>query len=44
MTPVREFTVAVSETGTRDEDFREAVRGSLPEKARSGSRPTKASS
>jgi hypothetical protein len=30
MTPVREFTLAVSTTGTRDADFREVVRGALP--------------
>jgi hypothetical protein len=30
MSPVREFRVAVSETGTRDEDFREVVTGTLP--------------
>lgn len=30
MTPVREFSVAVSETGTLDADFREVVRGELP--------------
>ncbi len=29
-TPTREFSVAVSTTGTRDEDFREVLRASLP--------------
>jgi len=30
MTPVREFAVSVSESGTREADFREVVRGELP--------------
>jgi hypothetical protein len=30
MTPVREFTLAVSDTGTNDADFHEVVRGTLP--------------
>ena len=33
MSPVREFSVALSSTGTRDADFREVVRGVLPREA-----------
>ncbi len=33
MTPVRDFAVAVSTTGTREGDFTEVVRGSLPTSA-----------
>jgi len=29
-TPTRSFTIAVSDTGTRDEDFREIIQGELP--------------
>jgi len=33
MSPVREFSLALSDTGVEDEDFREVVRGTLPRTA-----------